>query len=77
MGWVEYGGELIWAVGFTSGGAPFGVPASEFDPAELEAMGLDPAVGRAGGSAGDHRYGLPASGVPRVSESNAESPAAS
>jgi hypothetical protein len=41
MGWVEWGGELIWAVGFTSGGAPFGLRASEFDPADLQAMGLD------------------------------------
>lgn len=29
-GWVEYGGELIWAVGFTPGGAPFGLSAEEF-----------------------------------------------
>jgi len=41
MGWIEWGGELIWAVGFTSGGAPFGLRACEFDPADLWAMGLD------------------------------------
>jgi hypothetical protein len=40
-GWVEWGGELIWAVGFTSGGAPFGLRVSDFDPADLQAMGLD------------------------------------
>ena len=40
-GWVECGGELICAVGFTSGGAPYGLRASEFDPADLQAMGLD------------------------------------
>jgi hypothetical protein len=41
MGWVEWGGELIWVVGFTSGGAPYGLRACEFDPADLRAMGLD------------------------------------
>jgi hypothetical protein len=44
MGWVEWGGELIWAVGFTSGGAPFGLRACDFDPEDLQAMGLDPAL---------------------------------
>jgi hypothetical protein len=44
-GFVEWGGELIWAVGFTEGGAPFGLSASEFDPADLEAMGLAGAAG--------------------------------
>jgi hypothetical protein len=43
-GWVEWGGELIWAVGFTSGGAPYGLRVSDFDPADLQAMGLDGAV---------------------------------
>ena len=43
-GWVEWGGELIWAVGFTSGGAPYGLRVSDFDPADLQAMGLDSAV---------------------------------
>ena len=28
--WVEYGGELIWAVDFTSGGAPIGLTSREF-----------------------------------------------
>ena len=43
-GWVEWGGELIWAVGFTSGGAPYGLRVSDFDRADLQAMGLDGAV---------------------------------
>lgn len=43
-GWVEWGGELIWVVGFTSGGAPYGLRVSDFDPADLRAMGLDGAV---------------------------------
>jgi hypothetical protein len=38
IGCVEWGGELIWAVGYTAGGAPFGLSASEFDPADLETM---------------------------------------
>ncbi len=50
-GRVEWGGELIWAVGFTSGGAPFGLRASEFDPADLQAMGLDVTVVDDGGLA--------------------------
>jgi len=28
--WVEYGGELIWAVDFTTGGAPIGLTTGEF-----------------------------------------------
>ncbi|MEE8587451.1 MAG: aminoglycoside phosphotransferase family protein [Acidobacteriota bacterium] len=28
--WVEFGGELIFAVGFTSGGAPYGINLKEF-----------------------------------------------
>jgi hypothetical protein len=44
-GWVEWGGELIWVVGFTSGGAPYGLRVSDFDPADLRAMGLDGAGG--------------------------------
>ncbi|UCF47833.1 MAG: hypothetical protein JSU89_11760 [Myxococcales bacterium] len=28
--WVEYGGELIWAVDFTPGGAPVGLTEREF-----------------------------------------------
>jgi hypothetical protein len=43
-GWVKWGGELIWAVGFTSGGAPYGLRVSDFDPADLQAMGLDVAA---------------------------------
>lgn len=28
--WVEWGGELIWAAGFTAGGAPYGITVDEF-----------------------------------------------
>ena len=28
--WVEWGGELIWAMGFTSGGAPYGLTLDQF-----------------------------------------------
>jgi aminoglycoside phosphotransferase (APT) family kinase protein len=28
--WVEWGGERMWAAGFTEGGAPFGLTESEF-----------------------------------------------
>ena len=36
--WGEYGGELIWAVDFTAGGAPIGLTSKEFRRlnAELE-----------------------------------------
>ena len=36
--WVEYGGELIWAIDFTAGGAPTGLTSKEFRRlnAELE-----------------------------------------
>ena len=43
-GWIEWGGELIWVVGFTSGGAPYGLRVCDFDRADLEAMGLDVAA---------------------------------
>jgi hypothetical protein len=39
--WIEWGGELIWVAGFTSGGAPYGLRVCDFDRADLEAMGLD------------------------------------
>lgn len=56
MGWVEWGGELIWAAEFTSGGAPYGLRACEFDPADLRAMGLDVAeVDEAGLASGESR----------------------
>jgi hypothetical protein len=42
--WVDWGDELIWAVGFTSGGAPYGLRVSDFDPADLQAMPLAGAV---------------------------------
>src|SRR5947208_15800145 len=29
-GWEEYGGELMWVVGHTEGGAPYGLKADEF-----------------------------------------------
>ena len=44
-GWVEWGGKLIWAVGFTEGGAPYGLRVCDFDPADLEAMGLPSMAG--------------------------------
>ena len=44
IGWVEWGGELIWAVGLTSGGAPFGLRVSDFDSADPQAMGLNVAT---------------------------------
>ena len=28
--WVEWGGELVWAAGFTSGGAPYGLSVDEY-----------------------------------------------
>ena len=40
LGWIDWGGELIWAVGFTEGGAPFGLRAEELDPADLQEMGV-------------------------------------
>ncbi len=43
-GWIEWGGELIWVAGFTSGGAPYGLRVCDFDRADLEAMGLDVAA---------------------------------
>ena len=39
--WIEWGGELIWVAGFTSGGAPYGLRVCDFDREDLEAMGLD------------------------------------
>jgi hypothetical protein len=41
VGWIEWGGELIWVAGYTSGGAPYGLRVCDFDRADLEAMGLD------------------------------------
>jgi hypothetical protein len=41
VGWIEWGGELIWVAGYTAGGAPYGLRACDFDRADLEAMGLD------------------------------------
>jgi hypothetical protein len=40
-GWIEWGGELIWVAGFTSGGAPYGRRVCDFDRMDLEAMGFD------------------------------------
>lgn len=40
--WVEYGGELIWAVGFTPGGAPYGLTSRDFQ--RLNAQ-LEPRAG--------------------------------
>ncbi len=39
--WIEWGGELIWVAGYTSGGAPYGLRVCDFNRADLEAMGLD------------------------------------
>jgi hypothetical protein len=39
IGWVEWGDELIWVVGFTSGSAPYGLRVSDFAPADFKAMG--------------------------------------
>src|SRR5215218_3172739 len=43
-GRVEWGGELIWVVGFTEGGAPYWLRTTDFEAAELETMGLDPGL---------------------------------
>ena len=34
-GWMEWGGELMFVAGFTSGGAPYGVRLQDFPPDEL------------------------------------------
>jgi aminoglycoside phosphotransferase (APT) family kinase protein len=42
--WGEWGGELIWAAGFTEGGAPYGLTVDEFregNAREGEARGAD------------------------------------
>ena len=44
LGWIEWGGELIWVAGFTAGGAPFGLRACDLDPDDLRAMGLEDAA---------------------------------
>lgn len=36
-GWIEWGGEILYAVGFTPGGAPYGLRVEEFPPDELPA----------------------------------------
>jgi hypothetical protein len=41
---LQWGGELIWVAGYTSGGAPYGLRVCDFDRAEIEAMGLDVAA---------------------------------
>jgi len=38
-GWVEWGDELIWAVGFTSGGAPFGLGSLSSTPRTCKRWG--------------------------------------
>jgi hypothetical protein len=37
-GWIEYGGTLIFPVGYTSGGCPYGVVASQLDDDDGTAM---------------------------------------
>jgi hypothetical protein len=34
-GWMEWGGELVFVAGFTSGGAPYGVRVQDFPPEDL------------------------------------------
>ena len=34
--WVEWGGELVWAAGFTSGGAPYGLSVDEYRRASMD-----------------------------------------
>jgi hypothetical protein len=43
-GWIGWGGELFWVVGFSSGGAPCGLRVCDFDRADREAMGPDVAA---------------------------------
>jgi len=54
--WIEWGGELIWVVGFTEGGAPYGLRTTDFEAGDLEAMGLDP---RSAGSPDTELGGVP------------------
>ena len=62
FGWIEWGGELIWVAGYTSGGAPYGLRVCDFDRTDLEAMGLDvEALDDAG---------LPATAPSSIEESN-------
>ncbi len=44
-GWVEYGGRLIFAVDFTSGGAPIGLEANELEEETFETREDDPFTG--------------------------------
>lgn len=37
--WVEWGGQLIWAAGFTSGGAPYGLTVDEYRESSAEYAG--------------------------------------
>ncbi|HEY0555390.1 MAG TPA: aminoglycoside phosphotransferase family protein [Thermoanaerobaculia bacterium] len=42
--WIEWGGELIWAAGFTEGGTPYGLTLDEFREStaiEAEARGAE------------------------------------
>src|SRR5436305_2847771 len=42
--WVEWGGELIWAAGFTEGGTPYGLTLDEFresNAIDAEARGVE------------------------------------
>jgi aminoglycoside phosphotransferase (APT) family kinase protein len=34
--WVEWGGQLIWAAGFTSGGAPYGLTVDQYRESSAE-----------------------------------------
>ena len=35
--WIEFGGESIWAAGFTAGGAPYGLTLAEYRECAIEA----------------------------------------
>jgi aminoglycoside phosphotransferase (APT) family kinase protein len=37
--WVEWGGELVWAAGFTEGGAPYGLSVADFRKMSEETAG--------------------------------------
>lgn len=56
-GWMEWGGEILFVVGFTSGGAPYGLHLDEFPPEDLPEELRELAASRAasdGASAGQH-----------------------
>ena len=58
-------GIVATIAAITSGGAPYGLRVSDFDPADLQAMGLDGAVVDDAGRVLDRRLGRLASGQRR------------